>query len=398
MRKVLYVIDNKFRDLWGFYDLKKNLIKKNYSLEFCSKFNWRLGIDYINPDIIILPNARKDNLAFQKIVSFAEKKKIKIIIYPSESLDFGEEYLRHEFPNEIIEKVDKVFFWSDEQGQYLSKDGFREKLKTVGTVRFQKINKSENKEKVEVIGITGSGRYLAPVVGQPNVPRFIYTRQKNRRLVGAIKNEVEFLDFVSKIINKFSKTDIKIIFKPHPFENSEIYKDAFTDLNIEEHPDIRVFLSKIDVLVNQQSSANLSAIASKTPVINVSNAIFLNKDYQEVDDSYLPSKIGLTISNEDDLYNLISNHSVNELFKKNVDKGDVKLLKNLVPELNTIDLMTEEITNIKLEKPKSKNVINGILYFIKELFLFYKEKNRIALFRPLKVSDRNLIKIFKINR
>tara|TARA_B100001564_G_scaffold348062_1_gene349552 strand:+ start:383 stop:1579 length:1197 start_codon:yes stop_codon:yes gene_type:complete len=397
MKKVLYIIDNKFRDLWGFYDLKKNLIKKNYSLEFCSKFNWRLGIDYINPDIVILPNARKDNLAFQKIVNFAENKKIKIIIYPSESLDFGEEYLRNEFPKEIIEKVEKVLLWSDEQGQYLLKDGFKKKLKTVGTVRFQKINKNENKDKIKVIGITGSGRYLAPIVGRANVPRFIYTRQKNRRLVGAIKNEVEFLDFVSKIINKFSKSDIKIIFKPHPFENSEVYKDAFSNLDIEEHPDIRVFLSKIDVLVNQQSSANLSAIASETPVINVSNAIFLNKDYQEVDDSYLPTKIGITIKNENDLYNLINNHSVNELFKKNVEKGDVKLLKKLVPQLNTIELMTEEITNIKLEKTKSKNIINGILYYIKEIFLFYKEKNRIALFRPLKTSDQNLIKIFKIN-
>ncbi len=397
MKKVLYVIDNKFRDLWGFYDLKKSLIKKNYSLEFCNKFNWRLGIDYINPDIIILPNIRKDILAFQKIVNFAEKKKIKIVIYPSESLDFGEEYLRNEFPMEVVEKVEKVLLWSDEQGQYLLKDGFRKKIRTVGTVRFQKIDKKNNKKKVKVIGITGSGRYLAPAAGKANVPRFIYSRQKNRRLVGAIKNEVEFLDFVSKVINRFSETEIKIIFKPHPFENPEVYKDAFVNLNIEDHPDIRVFLSKIDLLINQQSSANLSAIASEIPVINVSDAIILSKDYQEVDDSYLPTKIGVMINDENDLYNLISNHSVNDLFKKNVEKGDVKLLEKLVPKLNTIELMTEEITNIKIEKSKAKNIFKGILYFMKEMFLFYKEKNRIALFRPFKASDRNLIKIFKIN-
>ncbi len=395
MRKVLYVIDNKFRDLWGFYNLRENLKKKNYLLHFCGKFNWRLGIDYINPDIVVLPNARKENLAFQKIVNYAYKKNIKIIIYPSESLDFGEDYLRNEFPEEIMKKISKLLLWSDDQGQFLAKDGFGSKLKTVGTARFTSKKNNRKNDKVKVIGITGSGRYLAPGIGEANVPRFIFTRQKNRRLVGAIKNEVEFLDFISKIINKFSSTDVKIIFKPHPFESIQTYKNAFPSIEIEQHPDIRVFLSKIDVLINQQSSANLNAITSEIPVINVTNAIFLHKDYQEVDDAYLPSRIGININDIEDLYNLINNNSAKDLFKKNIDNGDLELFKKLVPDFDTINLMTQEITNIDLPKSKPKNIFNGILYYIKELYLFYKEKNRNPLFRPLKKEDQNLIKIFK---
>tara|TARA_B100000073_G_scaffold219233_1_gene182411 strand:- start:92 stop:1282 length:1191 start_codon:yes stop_codon:yes gene_type:complete len=396
MRKVLYVIDNKFRDLWGFHNLKENLNKNKYVLHFCSKFNWRLGIEYIKPEIVIIPNARKDNLAFQQIVNYTYKKNIKTIIYPSESLDFGEDYLRNEFPTEIMQKISKLLLWSDEQGKYLFEDGFGSKLKTVGTSRFLNKKKSDKNKKVKVIGVTGSGRYLAPGVGIPNIPRYIYTRQKNRRLVGAIKNEVEFLDFVSKVINEFTETEIKIIFKPHPFENVQTYKDAFPSIEIEEHPDIRVFLSKIDVLLNQQSSSNLNAISSEIPVINVTNAILLHKDYQEVDDAYLPSRIGISIDSVEDLGNLLKNNTIKELFQKNIDRGDVKLFRKLVPYYDTINLMTDQIIKLQLPKSKPKNIFYGLLYYIKEIYLFYREKNRNFLFRPLKKEDRNLIKIFKI--
>ena len=148
-------------------------------------------------------------------------------------------------------------------------------------------------------------------------------------------------------------------------------------------------------MINQQSSANLNALTSEIPVINITNAIFLHKDYQKVDDPYIPSRIGININDINDLFNLIKNNYVKDLFQKNIDRGDLKLLKKLAPDFDTINLMTQEITNIELSKTKSKNFLKGILYYIKEFYLFYKEKDRKPLFRPLKTEDRDLIGIFK---
>ena len=46
---ILHVVDNKYRDLWGFYEVRKKLNQKNINLFFCNKFNWNLAIKYINP-------------------------------------------------------------------------------------------------------------------------------------------------------------------------------------------------------------------------------------------------------------------------------------------------------------------------------------------------------------
>ena len=57
---ILHIVDNKHRDLWGLYEIRKKLRKKNIRLFFCNKFNWNREIKYINPSIIILPHIRKN--------------------------------------------------------------------------------------------------------------------------------------------------------------------------------------------------------------------------------------------------------------------------------------------------------------------------------------------------
>ena len=57
--RIVWIIDNKYRELYGLYDLKKELKKKNIFLIFIHKINWRSSIDLINPSGIILPNLSK---------------------------------------------------------------------------------------------------------------------------------------------------------------------------------------------------------------------------------------------------------------------------------------------------------------------------------------------------
>ena len=165
---ILNVIDNKYRDLWGMYDLQRNLKKKNIDLFFCNKFNWNLAINYINPSIIILPHIRNDSPHFKKIVNVAYEKKIKIICYPSESLDYRKHYLENEFPSNILDKIDKLFMWTIEQGKYIDEKD-KDKIVVTGTTRFNVDKSIDHKGKIKTIGVTSSGRYLAPLTGNNNI-------------------------------------------------------------------------------------------------------------------------------------------------------------------------------------------------------------------------------------
>ena len=64
---ILYIVDNKFRDLWGFKEIKEKLNNRNINLYFCNKYNWNLAIKYINPSFIIIPHIRNGSPHFQKI-------------------------------------------------------------------------------------------------------------------------------------------------------------------------------------------------------------------------------------------------------------------------------------------------------------------------------------------
>ena len=388
---ILHIVDNKYRDLWGLYEIRKKLNQKNINLFFCNKFNWNLAIKYINPSLIILPHIRNNSPHFRKIIHSAYDKKIKVICYPSEALNYRKDNLEIQFSEEILDKIEKLFLWTLEHGQFIS-EKHKKKIVVTGTTRF---NSSElnSTGKIETIGIISSGRYLAPLTGNTNILHYLNSRQKYRNHINCLKNEVEFIDFICQVVELAKENNLKVIFKPHPFENIKIYKEAFPDLVIENDPDIRVFLKKIDVCLNQMSSANLQAFSNKIPVINVSNALDLKKEFKELNYVYLPSKLGIPINNLDELKKLLTNYNIEDLFKMNIERGDIKAFKELAPEYQTVNLISDELSKMDL-KPNKKNFLSFLPYFIKEIYLIIAKSNRETLFRPFNKKDEELLKKF----
>jgi surface carbohydrate biosynthesis protein len=389
---ILHVVDNKYRDLWGLYEIRKKLREKKIRLFFCNKFNWNLAIKHINPSIIILPHIRADSPHFKKIVDSAYEKKIKIICYPSESLDYRKPYLENEFPSNILNKIDKLFMWTAEQGKYID-DKNKDKIVVTGTTRFKNDETTIPKGKIETIGITSSGRYLAPLTGNNNIIYAIKSRQKVHWAVSLVKGEVEFIDFLCQLMELAKELNIKLIFKPHPFEKISLYREALPDLIIEDDPDIRNFLKKIDVCINHISSANLQALKSKVPVINISNALNLNDEFKEFFQSYVPSKLGIPAESIENLKKILINNNIEDLFNMNIKRGDLKALQNLVPNYDTINIITSELSKMYIEQ-KRRKFINLIPYFLKEVYLVIFKKNRDTLFRPFSKKDENLLKKF----
>ena len=62
MTQVIIIIDNKHRDLWGMKNLIECSQKKKINIKLVSKYNWKLGIDSLDPEIIILPNAKSEKV------------------------------------------------------------------------------------------------------------------------------------------------------------------------------------------------------------------------------------------------------------------------------------------------------------------------------------------------
>ena len=70
--RIVWIIDNKFRELYGLHDLKKNLSKNNIKIYFFYIPLWKTSIDLINPNIIIIPNLYKTSC--EPIIKYAKKR------------------------------------------------------------------------------------------------------------------------------------------------------------------------------------------------------------------------------------------------------------------------------------------------------------------------------------
>ena len=407
--KILWIIDNKYRELWGLYDIREKLKPKKIKLILCNKYNWKSAIEYFEPNAIILPNVR-DNSPFKSTVDFAHKKNIKCILYKSEGLYYEKTFMQKEHPRDMLEKLTKIFLWSNEEGNVAKSYGYEGKLETIGALRFIfKKKLQEKNKKIITIGIPTTGRYSTSRFTN-NIPRIIYTRllKNNIPSIGLVKNEILFFICISKIFKKFKNKKFKFILKPHPFEDIKIYKDAFSavdkNITIEENPDIRIFLNKIDVMLNQYSSANIHAIKAKVPVLSLTKLIPWNEDFDQISKAYLPKDLGVVVNDLEDLENYLTKYSSSELFDLMIKKGDLKIIEKICPTLNSVDLFIkniEIILNQRKDEKKKKNLFSKIYfffrYYLKEihLTLFFR---RETLFHYLKSKDRKLVEEFSVLR
>ncbi len=405
--KVLWIIDNKYRELWGLCDIRDKLKSKKINLILCNKYNWKSAIEYFEPNAIILPNVR-DHSPFKSTVNFAYKKKIKCILYKSEGLYYEKTFMQKEHPVDMLEKLTKIFLWANEEGDVARSYGYEKKLEIIGGLRFIFKKKNLKKEKkIITIGIPTTGRYSTSKF-YINIPRIIYTRllKDNIPSIGLVRNEILFFICISKIFKRFKNKNFKFILKPHPFEDVKIYKDAFSavdeNITIEENPDIRNFLNKIDVMLNQYSSSNIHAIKAGVPVLSLTKLIPWNDDFDQISKGYLPKDLGVIVNDFDDLENYLTKYSPNELFDLMIKKGDLNIIEKICPSLNSVDLFiknVEIILNQKLANESRKNLFTKIYfffrYYLKEIHLIFFVRIE-TLFHSLKSKDRKLVKEFSV--
>ena len=117
--KILWIIDNKFRELYGLHDLKKNLLKDNIKLFLFDIPTWKSAIDFINPNIVVVPNLYSHSCG--PIVKYAYKKNIDVFMHSSEGMFYTDEIQKDKYPDQIIKKIKKVLVWGKLDAKYLIK-------------------------------------------------------------------------------------------------------------------------------------------------------------------------------------------------------------------------------------------------------------------------------------
>ena len=71
--RVIWIIDNKYRELYGLHDLKKKLHNHKIKLYLFHIPVWKTAIDLVNPHIVVVPNLAKSSC--EPLVKYASKKK-----------------------------------------------------------------------------------------------------------------------------------------------------------------------------------------------------------------------------------------------------------------------------------------------------------------------------------
>lgn len=409
--RVIWIIDNKYRELYGLYNLKRELLNHKIELYLFHLQVWKTAIDLINPNIIVIPNLNKSSCA--PIVKYASKKKIDIFLHSSEGMFYSNEVQKDKYPKDLIKKVSKVLVWSKLDGKFLINNGFKNKVLVSGCLKFDKKNYIGNvkkNKKIKIIGIPTHNRVISGFgITKNNIPFYIrhWIESGWRIRLNHIKFEIEYIAGLVKILNSLNQK-FKIILKVSPFEDPEVYRQTFPEFEIYQSQDIRGFLKTVDVLFNVYSSSEIDALKFDIPVINITNLLVWDK-WIFADKEISPRlKIGPnqkygagTLS--------IRPKNMNEL-KKLLNKGTKRLVeicekKNFMKEAERLACTQDTLkilTNMFLEQKKraTSKYINYLMlfkYIIVETrrFVFRSKRSR-NIFRLWSFKDMKLLKLFKL--
>ena len=257
----LFVFDNVVRDLPSVALVSYILKRRGYNCEVIHLSELNTFLKYDCPKVLILnkPFLQNYDLIFKQLFG------MKVCILHTEGA-MGARFLEKSQP-----KIDMYFFWNDADKQLYSKrnpwdrhehpvigchrtDFLTEPLNLIGRKTSPTLSQSDTRLVVSLASPGGyaglSDKYMEFKQKQINKLTEIPI---NLRTILSIENQVADLAFeiISKILN--TNLDLKLLFKPHPNENLEIWHERFSSLNnasdltIITDQNISELLLKVDV-------------------------------------------------------------------------------------------------------------------------------------------------------
>ena len=395
--KICWVVDNKFRDLHGLYDLKKKLKKENSDLYIINKFHWLYAIKLFNPHYVVLPNLHE--FMGMPILRFCNKNSIRVILYNSEGFHHDENLFKYYFPKKEFKNLYKIYVWSPKEKRQLINLGYpNSKILLVGALKLQ--NKKIKKEikRIKKIGIVSTGKYFSTRFGAKNVIMRQLFKRKNvsndsvNTGVKLMHYEIEFLSIIRKIIFLTDKK-YEFILRPHPMEDSKFYENPY--FKIDNSKNITDFLNKVDVIINHYSSASLDALVHNVPAISIENIV--EKSYRfSVLNNFFPKNLAYKPKNLNELILILKD----KLFLKNYYHNYKKKINKLYYKHHTvIDGINRVAKSFDCYPKKEKfNFFKSLIMFVIYEIYFFMKYNIETAYRPYSKKDRQLLKNYSINK
>jgi len=369
MKKILFYVDHKFRDLPSLARIGYILKNKGYKVYFAPLWLWEVSID---KDIIVLNKPLFKNE--YKKYNWNNKK---IIIIESEGCN-------QDFPifkRRVLMNVDLYFFWSEFEKKKYEKINHIKKKIVAGCPRMDfvndKIYPKKNsfkliKKKIKILNsntkiITIATSTQEAHLGSKKIKTIL--QRRNSQFVQSmdylmhVKNTKKNLNFTKEILKKIKKiikNNYLILIKPHPNEDYLFWEKLVQNLGS------NFFLLK-DILIND--------------LINISN--------------YHIAHNGCTTIFEAKLKKIPCGEIYGPLTKKLIHKDHLNLSDD---KINSINDIKKIINNIQTNKIKSKKIDHN---YIKKYFFKIDNKRcdhyakEIDLFiKTIKIEKKNKINFF----
>lgn len=403
--KIIWIIDNKFRELYGLYDLKKKLFEHKIELFLFNIPVWKTAIDLINPHIVVVPNLAKTSC--EPIVKYASKKKIKVFMHSSEAMFYTEEAQREKYPTHLIKKIDKVLAWCKMDAKFLIKKGFKNKVLISGNLKFSKENyenKTRKQKKIKVIGIPTQSRVISGNgISKQNIPYYIRHMVENYEAsrLGYLTFEIHYIETLVKVLKEIGE-DYQAVIKVSPFEDKEIYKKTFPEVKIFQGNDIRDFLKKVDVILTVFSSTSVDALKYNIPVISITKLINWDKTVL-ADKSRGPrakhgaSVLSIRPKNMSELKQLLKK-SKKELIELCESKDFFKKADELAITSDTLNILIKLFLEYQKKiNPRNTNYFMFLKYIaVTVRQILFRRKRGKQLYDFWSLRDRRLLKSFKL--
>ena len=404
--KIIWIIDNKFRELYGLYDLKKKLKKHNIELYLFNIPVWKTAIDLVNPHIIVVPNLYPNSCG--PIVEYSYQKKISVFVHSSEAMFYGDFVQNQKYPIYLAKKIDKFLAWSNQDAKFLFKKGLGKKVVISGNLKFDKRHYPEKEQKknrkIKVIGVPTHSRVISGKgISKNNIPHLIRHLIENLEpaRIGFLKFEIDYIKAIVNIVREL-KDNYRIIIKASPFEDPNIYKKTFPEIEIFQGEDIRDFLKETDVILNVYSSTAVDALKYNIPVLSISRLI--NWDETVIEDTNRgpkakngPGILSISLENIKELKKILKKNQ-SELIEKCKKQNLFSKADELAITTDTLNIFTNLFLIYKKKiSPKKINYYMIFKYILVELrqTLFRSGRSK-KLYRFWSLKDRKLLKAYKI--
>ena len=389
---VAWVIDNKYRDLYGLASLKDQLKKKNINLRIINKYHWKYAIKFYNPHYVVLPNIYKTSGL--PILKFCRINKIKSILYNVEGFHTDLKSLKIYFPKKEIKYLNKIFVWCNEEKNFLIKNGIsKDKIILTGSLRYQNSLKKKFPKKIKTVGILSSNKFISGRFNpknESNIVRQIFRWKDEKSFeakhtINFMHYELDFINSVKKIIY-LTKNRYKFLLRPHPFEDNNFYNNK--NFKLDKSDNINEYLNKVDIVINHYSSASIDALKSNVPVLSLENILKDSYIFKELN-NFFPVHLAYKPNSIKELTNLLQSKFFLKKYQNIYQKKFERIFERHHPIKNGANVICQNL--IFFKKKRNFGIISSLIKLIIFEIYYFLKYNRATAYRFYNPKDIKLL-------